>query len=143
MSIKVSQVRSAVASQVNTISGFKELPFPGEYLGRVQNSIAHKGFGVSVQSSSSNEDRQARRVPYYLASNVRVKFAYRLRPHDLITDYGSALDSEQDVIRAVLGSYSSIQQGLQVRWQRAIRNFTDSLEYIIIELEFIAYHHIE
>lgn len=142
MSIKVSEVRTAIAAQVATISGFKELPFPGEYLGRVQNSIAHKGFGVSIDTSNSAEDRQARRTPYYLQSNVIVKFSYRLRPHDLILDYGAALDAEQEVITACLGSYTTIKPGLQIRFQRAVRNFTDSLEYIIIQIEFLTYHHI-
>lgn len=139
--MKVSEVRSAIASKVDALSGFKELPFPAEYLGRVQNSIAHKGFGVSVESSLANEDRQARRTPYYLATAIRIKFAYRLRPHSVIDDYGSAMDSEQDVLVAVLGSYAS-NLGLQVRYNRSIRNFTDSLEYIIIELELTALHHI-
>ncbi len=142
MSIKVSQVRSAIAAKVEALPGFKELPFPGEYLGRVQNSIAHKGFAVSVETSLAAEDRQARRSPYYLNTAIRVKFAYRLRPHSVIDDYGLAMDSEQDVLVAVLGNYVASRPGLQVRYTRSLRNFTDSLEYIIIELELNALHHI-
>lgn len=142
MSIKVSQVRSAVAEKVEALDGFKEVPFPAEYLGRVQNSVAHKGFGVSITSSAAKEDRQARRNTYYLSSSVRVRFAYRLRPHSVILDYGNSMDAEQEVQVAVLGSYQAIRQGLQIEYNRTTRNFTDSLEYVITELEFTAYHHI-
>ena len=52
------------------------------------------------------------------------------------------MDSEQDVMVAVLGNYVASRPGLQVRYNRSLRNFTDSLEYIIIELELTALHHI-
>ena len=142
MAIKVSQVRTAISDKVGTVSGFKEVPFPAEYLGRVQNSVAHKGYGVSITSSIAKEDRQARRNPYYLSSSVRIRFVYRLRPHSVITDYGLSMDAEQDVLLAVLGDYQSTRQGLQLEYNRTTRNFTDSLEYVITELELTAYHHI-
>ncbi len=142
MSIKVSQVRTAVSDKVGTVTGFKEVPFPAEYLGRVQNSVAHKGYGVSITSSVAKTDRQARRNPYYLSSSVKIRFAYRLRPHSVIIDYGLSMDSEQEVLLAVLGDYQTTRQGLQLEYNRTTRNFTDSLEYVITELELTAYHHI-
>ncbi len=140
--MRMSDIREAIITKVETISGFKQVPFLGEYIGRVQNTLAHKGFNVTLSSSQTMDSRDRRPI-YYLDTTVRVRFAYRLRPHDQNTDYNSALESEESIIEAVLGSYASIQAGIQIKYARSTRQPVDSLEYIIIEIEFTTLHHLQ
>ena len=98
MSISVSQVRSAIASQITSAlggSGFSESLIPPEYFGRNENSVAHKRFAVQVSISNASPERQRRAVGVMMETTVRVKFAYRLRPKDAYpVDYDLALDTE-------------------------------------------------
>lgn len=142
MAIKISQVRAAVASQISALAGFNEAKIPPEYLGRIQNTIAHKAFGVAVaQVGPGSNERQRRVSGYYLSTKTRVKFAYRLRPHDTYpTDYDASFDALEDVIAAVLSTYASIRQGVVMRFDGATHTISDSIEYIIHELNFTTYN---
>ena len=143
MSISLSQVRSAVASQVSSVAGFSQVKFPAEYFGRIENSIAHKGFSVSVSRSTAVGDRQRISEGIYTITDVVVIFGYRLRPKDIYpTDYDLCLDSEEEIIKKVLSSYSSIRAGTQIVYNGSNRSIPDSLEYMITQMEFTAYHHI-
>ena len=138
MSLSVAQVRSAIAAKVAALSGFKQINIPPEYFGRIENTIAHLGFGIMTASSSAVPERQRRHVGLYLSTTVRVIFEYRLRPHDAYpTDYDLALDTEQAVIAAVMGVYNS---PVQLRFERATRRCPDSLEFMISEIEFTVLH---
>ena len=77
-----------------------------------------------------------RRGLTYVTSTARVIFAYRLRPKDIITDYDLCMDSEEDIINAVLGPV----QDLQIRYNRSTRDVSDSMEYMITTLEFTILH---
>jgi hypothetical protein len=144
MSISVSQIRAAIASQISTAlgdSGFSESLIPPEYFGRNENSVAHKRFGVQVSISNAFPERQRRAVGVMMETVVNVKFAYRLRPKDAYpTDYDLALDTEGSVIAAVLNSYQTIRPGVEIRFARSVRDITDSMEYMLFDLEFTTYH---
>jgi len=76
-----------------------------------------------------------------MESIVRVKFSYRLRPKDAYpTDYDLAMDTEQDVINAVIANYASIRPEVEIRYARTVRDITDSTEYMLFDIEFTAYH---
>lgn len=137
MSQSFAQVRSLIAAKVDALSGFNLVKMPPQYFGRVQNTLAHKGFTVDVRSSQDSGERQ-RRIGPMLQSIVMVSFAYRLRPKDMYpTDYDAALDAEGDVIRACLTSYST---DIQVRYVRSTRVVQQSLEYAIHNIEFSVLH---
>ena len=141
MSVSFSQLRAAVATQIDALTGFTESRIPPEYFGRNENSVAHKRFAVALSASNDAGDRMRRAVGVYASSTVRVTFAYRLRPKDAYpTDYDAALDVEKDVINAVLQSYASIEPHVVIRYNRSVRDVTDSTEYMIINVEFTALH---
>lgn len=135
-----AEIRQAIQTQVQTVSGFTLIPLPPSYFRRVQNTIAHKGFTIDVTTSNDEGERMRGAGSVYISSTVRVIFAYRLRPKDIITDYDNSMDTEQSVIKAVLGSYAGIQSGMQVRYNRSTRDVPDSMEYMITTLEFTILH---
>jgi hypothetical protein len=135
-----AEVRQAIQEKVETVSGFILIQLPPNYFRRVQNTIAHKGFTIDISTSNDSGERMRGAAAIYISSTARVIFAYRLRPKDIITDYDNCLDVEQNVIKAVLGSYSGIQSGIQVRYNRSTRDVPDSMEYMIVTLEFTVLH---
>ena len=136
----LSDIRQAVQTKVETVSGFKLVPFPPSYFRRVQNTLAHKGFTIDVTTSNDEGERMRGTGSIYLSSTVRVIFAYRLRPKDIIVDYDLSMDTEEELIKAVLGSYAGIQAGMQVRYNRSTRDVPDSMEYMTTTLEFTILH---
>jgi len=141
MSLSVSQLRAAVATQVLTLAGFSQSHIPPDYFGRNENSVAHKRFAVQMSISNAMLERQRRSIGVMMESIVRVKFAYRLRPKDAYpTDYDLAMDTEQLVINSVIASYASVQSSVEIRYTRTVRDITDSTEYMLFDIEFNAYH---
>tara|TARA_R100000458_G_C8169261_1_gene170361 strand:- start:253 stop:672 length:420 start_codon:yes stop_codon:yes gene_type:complete len=134
----VAQVRTAIINKVDGITGMREIPFPVEYFGRAQNTIAHLGFSVSISSTQAAEERQRRSNQIFMVSDISVTFSFRLRPHDMSDDINSATDKEQAIIEAVLGTYTG--GGFTIRYLNSQRRYPDSLEYIIIEMSFVAHH---
>jgi len=141
MSVSVKEVQRAIAIKIGDLSGFREVRQLPELFGRTQNTLAHLGFSVEVSRSQQANERQRIAVGLYVDTTVRVKIAYRLRPHDLILDYGNALDKEQEVIQAVMNR--NFAKGIEVRFLRATRRTPDSQEYLISEIELQALHTIE
>ena len=135
MASSFAQVRQAIKTKVETVAGFKLVPFPPNYFRRVQNTIAHKGFTVDMPTSSDEGERMRRGLTY-VSSTARVIFAFRLRPKDIITDYDLCMDVEEDIINAVLEPV----QDLQIRYNRSTRDVPDSMEYMITTLEFTILH---
>ena len=136
-----SAVRSAIAAKVAALSGFKESKHSPDYFGRTENTVAHLAFGVHLASTTAMDERQRRSVGVYVNTPVRVIFAHRLRPLDIYpTDYDNSLDSEQNVINAVLAAYSTPNNGFTIRYNGSTREVTDSQEYCIINIEFTALH---
>lgn len=141
MSVSVKEVQRAIAIKIGDLSGFREVRQLPELFGRTQNTLAHLGFAVEVSGSQQTNERQRIAVGLYVDTTVRVKLAYRLRPHDLVLDYGNALDKEQEVIQAVM--QRNFAKGIEVRFLRASRRTPDSQEYLISEIELSALHTIE
>ena len=141
MSVSVKEVQRAIAIKIGDLSGFREIRQLPEMFGRTQNTLAHLGFSVEVSSSQQANERQRIAVGLYVDTTVRVKLAYRLRPHDLVLDYGNALDKEQEVIQSVMNR--NFAKGIEVRFLRASRRTPDSQEYLISEIELQALHTIE
>ncbi len=141
MSVSVKEVQRALAIKIGDLSGFREARQLPELFGRTQNTLAHLGFSVEVSSSQQANERQRIAVGLYVDTTVRVKIAYRLRPHDLVLDYGNALDKEQEVIQAVMNR--NFAKGIEVRFLRASRRTPDSQEYLISEIELQALHTIQ
>jgi hypothetical protein len=141
MSVSVKEVQRAIAIKIGDLSGFREIRQLPEMFGRTQNTLAHLGFSVEVSNSQQANERQRIAVGLYVDTTVRVKLAYRLRPHDLVLDYGNALDKEQEVIQSVMNR--NFAKGIEVRFLRASRRTPDSQEYLISEIELQALHTIE
>ena len=96
---------------------------------------------MALSASNDAGDRMRRAVGVYAPSTVRITFAYRLRPKDAYpTDYDLAMDTEQDVINAVIASYASVRPEVEIRYSRTVRDVTDSTEYMLFDIEFTAYH---
>ena len=141
MSLKLSQIRAAIATQVETVSGFHLINVLPDYFGRARESIAHKGFTVAVNVSNSTDERQRRSVGVYVSTTVLVNFAFRLRPMDVYpTDYDLFLDAEEQVILACLNSYASIRNEVQVRYEGSTRQSTASNEYMLSTITFNVLH---
>ena len=141
MSLSFPQIRSAVATQITNLGGGLHLAkVPAIYIGRIPNTILHKVFSVDIRSTSETADRMRAGI-IYLNSTVEVRFVYRLRPKDVYpVDYDGCLTLEQQIINAVLGDYSAIQSEMQIRYIRSLRDIDDSLDYMIVSLEFRVLH---
>ena len=138
MSVSVSQLRSSIAFNISALTGFREVRMLPDYFGRAHNTLAHLGFSVDVNATNGANERQRTTVGAYVETLVRVRFAYRLRPHDIILDYGNALDKEQEVISAICAR--NFNRAIEIRLVRASRRTPDSQEYLISEIEFSALH---
>ena len=141
MSVSVKEVQRAIAIKIGDLSGFREIRQLPEMFGRTQNTLAHLGFSVEVSNSQQANERQRIAVGLYVDTTVRVKLAYRLRPHELVLDYGNALDKEQEVIQSVMNR--NFAKGIEVRFLRASRRTPDSQEYLISTIELQALHKLE
>lgn len=140
MAQSLSSIRKQIAAKVAAITGFKESNHTPDYFGRTENTIANKAFAVGVASSVAMEERQRRGIGVYMSTPMIVTFAYRLRPLDVYpTDYDLALDTEQEVIQGILGTYT-LDNAFTIRYLQSQRVVTDSQEYIIISLTFNILH---
>ena len=141
MSISLKQIRSAIATKIETIDGFKESRLPFQYFERSSESILHKCFTVQIGQVNEGGTSQRRNNNLFVQTDIEIKFAFRLRPKDIYpTDYDNALDSETDIINVLLGSYTSIQNEMNIQFISSNRQINDNLEYQIHTLNFISYH---
>jgi hypothetical protein len=138
MAVSVKELQRAIANKINALAGFREVRQLPELFGRTQNTLAHLGFAVEVTSTAETNERQRIAVGLYANTQVRIKYAYRLRPHDLVLDYGNALDKEGLIISAVMDR--NYAKGIEIRFVRATRRTPDSQEYLISEIELQALH---
>ena len=137
--MNLSGVRNAIITKIDALPGFRQTPFPVEMFDRSQNTLAHLGFNVSLQSTQAADERQ--RVPsrIFMSTSATMIFAYRIRPHSISIDYNLAMDKEIDVITTILGSYVSTP-GVEVRYNQSTRTFAGSLEYAIIKIDLNILH---
>lgn len=145
MSLKFSQIRAGIASQIDLIDGMRLAKHLPDYFGRVQDTVAHKAYTIEIGVVNQQQnERQRQAVGAYVQTTVIVKFAYRMRPLDVYpTDYDNALDLEYQIIDQCLKSYQSIQNKIQIRFVSSDRQSTNSNEYVISTLEFIILHTIK
>lgn len=145
MSLKFSQIRAGISSQILNISNMRLAKTLPDFFGRLQDTVAHKAFTVEIGAVQARTDeRQRRQIGVYSSTSVTIKFAYRLRPLDVYpTDYDAALDLEYQIIDQVLKSYDTIQQQIQIRFDSSDRVSTESNEYTIHTLEFTVLHTIK
>ena len=140
MAQSLSSIRKAIATKIETLSGFKESKHTPDFFGRTENTVAHKAFSISVASSTAMEERQRRAVGVYISTPMQVIFSYRLRPLDIYpTDYDASLDAEELVINKVLEAYATDNE-FTIRYTASERSVTDSQEYILITLSFNILH---
>ena len=109
MAVSVKEVHRAIAGRIDALSGYREVRMLPQYFGRTQNTLAHLGFAVDIVTSNAAAERQRRPIGAMLESLARVKIAYRIRPHDVVLDYGNALDKEQEVIAALIFSIDAVR----------------------------------
>ena len=141
--MKVSEQRSRCAALIAaSFTDMKEISLPTQLFRRAQNTIAHLGFAVSVVSSSATPSRQ--RTQTQISSLLRVIFAHRIRPHSLLVDQDAATNREEAIIRNVLdnGGHTTTPK-TQLRYESSTREFSDSLEYVIITIDFQTMHQVE
>ena len=132
MSVSVKEVQRALAARIAALAGYKEVRMLPQYFGRTQNTLAHLGFAIDISVSNAGLERQRRAIGIMLDSLVRIKIAYRIRPHDIVLDYGNALDKEQEVLAALMNP--NYGKGIELRLTSINRNSPDSQEYIITEI---------
>ena len=142
MAISLANLRGKIVSKVSALDGFNETRMSPAFFARTQDSIAHLAFSVGMDTSTAATERQRRAIGVYVNSPIVVTFAYRLRPLDINLDYNNAMNSEQSVLSAVLGSYASDagDSHFTIEYISSIREVTDSQEYIIITLNFNTLH---
>ena len=139
MTMALKNIRNLITAKIEDINGFALVKLPPQYFGRVQNTLAHKGFTVDVKSSQDSGVRQ-RRAGIIFQCVFTVSFAFRLRPKDMYpTDYDLCLDAEELVIKACLESYNA---NIQIRYLRSTRTVQASMEYAIISIDFNILHSI-
>ena len=132
MPVSVKEVQRALAARIAALAGYKEVRMLPQYFGRTQNTLAHLGFAIDISVSNAGLERQRRAIGIMLDSVVRIKIAYRIRPHDIVLDYGNALDKEQEVLAALMNP--NYGKGIELRLTSINRNSPDSQEYIITEI---------
>jgi excinuclease UvrABC ATPase subunit len=138
--MKISEQRSRCAALIAAnFTDMKQVALPTQLFRRAQNTIAHLGFAVSVISSSAAPSRQ--RTKTEISSILRIIFAHRIRPHSLLTDQDAATDREEEIIRNILdnGGHTTTPK-TQLRYEGSNREFADSLEYVIITIDFQTMH---
>ena len=86
MAVSVKDVHRSLAARIAALTGYKEVRMLPQYFGRTQNTLAHLGFAIDITTSNPVVERQRREVGLFLDSSVRVKIAYRIRPHDIVVD---------------------------------------------------------
>lgn len=145
MSLKFSQIRAGLATQILTISGMRQARHLPDYFGRLQDTVAHKAFTIEIGIVNQRQDeRQRTQIGAYVQTTVIVKFAYRMRPLDVYpTDYDNSLNLEYEIIDKCLQSYATIQPKMQIRFNNSDRQSTNSNEYVIHTIEFIVLHTIK
>jgi hypothetical protein len=138
--MKISEQRSRCAALISSsFSDMKEVAYPTQYFRRAQDTIAHLGYAVSILSSAAAPSRQRDKTE--MTNTMQVIFAYRIRPHSLLTDLDNSTNREEQIIRNLLdnGGHTTTPK-TQLRYESSQRDFADSLEYVITTIQFQTMH---
>ena len=70
MSLSFKQLRTAISDQIDTLSGFRLIKLPPAQFGRSQQTLAHLGYSVGLETSEQLNERQRRiNGGYYVQTN--------------------------------------------------------------------------
>ena len=141
--VDYSAIRSRFATKIKTLSGFTESRNPFDDFNRFPNTIAQKRFAVGIGPIQAlEEQRESSLTGLMCQTQVQVKYPYRLRPKDQVTDYDLSMDVAQDVIKACTNRSPPLHTNLQIFFQQMEHEITESGEYIITTLQFTVLHQI-
>lgn len=142
--VSYSTIRQRFATQIETISGFKEIRSPFDGMGRSPNTIAHNGFAVSVRGSTSrDDDRQKRGQGIMMNTDVAVRFGYRIRPKDQLESFDDGFDLAQTVIESLTDRSSPLHDSVTIRFLSIDNELANNKgEYVFFTLNFSVLHYI-
>ena len=138
--VSFSTIRSRFATKVLTIDGFTISRNPFDDFNRNPNAVAHKRTSIGVSMIARSDQRERSSVGVLCESIIIVKYPYRLRPKDQVLDFDNSMDSVEDVIKALTVRAAPLHTNLQIFFNSANHDITDSGEYIINTLNFTVIH---
>lgn len=139
--VGLSTIRSRFATKISALDGFDESRNPFDGYGRSPNTIAHQRFSVGIGSvSSRDDDRQKQSSGVMAATEVRVRYAYRIKPKDQVSSYDGGLQSAQNLITALTNRTSPLHDDLQIRFSGMDNELSDSGEWLSLTLNFLIIH---
>ena len=141
--VDYNAIRSRFSTAIKTIAGFTESRNPFDDFNRNPNTIAQKRFSVGIGTVTAiEEQRQNTSVGILCNTQVLVKFPYRLRPKDQVTDYDNSMDAVQLVISKLTTRATPLHSDTQIFFESWEHEITESGEYIITTLQFNVLHQI-
>lgn len=145
-SVKLSTVRGRIKTALDTISGagLVESPLPFQAFGRTPNAIGHKSYSIGILDTVSTEDRQKPNLGTLSRTQVQIQMSFRLRPLGMLSDFDSALDLENEIIKRMISGDSEtiLFPNLQIIFLNVQRNLTDSGEYMLSNINFQILHYL-
>lgn len=102
--LSFQDLRARVATSVEALSGFRESRWSASLLGSDPNMEAHKSFAVDVPTSRilNGGTRQKTSEGLLVESTVEVSYLYAVRGDAQVGDMSAALETDLDVVSAVL-----------------------------------------
>jgi hypothetical protein len=115
MPTETVELRQAVATAVDALSGWTQSRFPAELFGRDTNSLQHHAFAVHLPDTvpHAREGRQRASEGMWSESAVEVLWAHRIRNDAAVADYDAALEAEQDLaaaVKAIADQYMMVER---------------------------------
>lgn len=139
--LSVSGVRKRVQDRITTVlsgQGWRHSRYVPDLFGQDTDQIAPRSFAVGVSSSTPVGDRQRLPVGTVVRTQLVVRFAWRLRADNQLSDYDAALDAEEDVLAAVMSTdLNNLHIELDTIPSRTVS--TDG-DFFLGELQFISEH---
>ena len=77
-----------------------------------------------------------------METTVLIKWPFRIRPKDQVTDYDRSMDVAQDVITAIIPRAAPLHEDLQITMENFSQALTPSGEFLITILEISVIHSI-
>jgi len=139
--LSVAGVRQRVQDRITTVlggQGWRHSRFVPDLFGQDTDQINPRVFAVQVGSTDPVGDRQRIQVGTVVRTQLIVRFAWRLRADNQLTDYDTALDAEEDVIAAVMSTdNTNLHIELDTIPQRTV--FDDG-SLFLGEIQFLTQH---
>tara|TARA_R100001244_G_scaffold53803_3_gene46672 strand:- start:1585 stop:2028 length:444 start_codon:yes stop_codon:yes gene_type:complete len=138
----VKSVRQRVETAVDALTGFTISKQPYGVFGRDAASVLHQRFAVGVPTTEAAQARQRIAVGATVHTRVAVTYAMRIRPKDQVSSYDTALDSEAEILKAVMAENATLWAGVSISFLGVTMREIDPGpgEWMIGELEFSVLH---